>query len=381
MHAERRRFPRYRVEIKVHLRQKGRMTTLRTADVSRHGAYVKTHKPKSERELVQLTFLLPEGKKVEAMCMVARSYGQQDKFPLGAGMGVDLFAISKGAKNDWDQFVQGLKIRDTSARPSFALADSALADGLFSPSGERNFSPEELEASGEGEQLSFLEADPSDLDEYDVPGNGESAEEIHTLDLADAVSCFLVRLKNQVELEEFYRTDLKRGGIFLPTPVEATEGDAVQLILVHPDTHGEFNLDGRVALVDQEGPLESRGIGVQFDPLDSDQLEALRKFIGITDLNKSRTAPANVEARIQTLRDAVAADPFSVTAYLALGRCLLDDAGETEEAVATLRSAVLCDPTAILAHRLLERGLNDLGDSPRAEAHGMVAQALEKMLN
>jgi Tfp pilus assembly protein PilZ len=348
------------------MRHKGRLKDYHTADVSRHGAFIQTDAPKAERELLQLTFLLPDNKEVEAMCMVARAYLPRDNFILGPGMGVDLFAISKGAKTEWDGFVQGLKIRGESGRAPFALVDSALA----SPSGEREFDPAELEAAAQGEP------EPLPLIEGGLAGDAD----LPTLDLEDAVSCFLVRLKNQVELEEFYRTDLKRGGIFLPTPVLAEEGDLVQLILVHPDTHGEFSLDGQVALVDSDGPLESRGIGVQFEELEPERLEALRKFIGISDINEASSSPRNLEARIQVLRDAVSADPFSVTAYVALGRCLLDDAGEVEEAVATLRSAVLCDPTAVLAHRMLERALLRMGDTARSEGHGLVAQALEKML-
>ena len=107
---DRRRFPRYDVEIAVFLRKKTGDMRLVTCDVSRHGAFIRIEQPHPLRQLVQLRFRLPDHSEIDAMCMVARWLGPETS--RGPGMGVDFFALSKDAKNAWERFLGELKQRD-----------------------------------------------------------------------------------------------------------------------------------------------------------------------------------------------------------------------------------------------------------------------------
>jgi hypothetical protein len=109
---DRRRFPRYDVAVAVIVRKKTGDVQLMTADVSRHGAFIKSDTPVPVRQLVQVRFRLPDGE-CDAMCMVARWLGPDS--PRGSGMGVDFFALSKDAKNLWERFIQQLRARDAGA--------------------------------------------------------------------------------------------------------------------------------------------------------------------------------------------------------------------------------------------------------------------------
>lgn len=138
---ERRRFPRYDVEVKAILRKKGGDVHLLTVDVSRHGAFLRTETPAPVRQLVQVRFRLPDGE-IDAMCMVARWLGADT--PRGPGMGVDFFALSKDAKNLWERFIGDLRARDNavgfeamstgSLPPARTNAVSAAAQGVALPS-------------------------------------------------------------------------------------------------------------------------------------------------------------------------------------------------------------------------------------------------------
>ena len=106
---DQRRFPRYAVQIPVLVHRHGSDVAINTGDVSRHGAFLRTNDALPLRQLVQLRFRCLGVGDVVAMCMVARVVGREH--PNGPGAGVDMFALSKYAKNAWERFIADLRAK------------------------------------------------------------------------------------------------------------------------------------------------------------------------------------------------------------------------------------------------------------------------------
>lgn len=74
-----------------------------SADISRHGMFLRAADPPRERFLVKLTITLPDGP-LEATAFVSRRTAAGDD----AGVGVQFFALSAEAKARWDGFIGSL---------------------------------------------------------------------------------------------------------------------------------------------------------------------------------------------------------------------------------------------------------------------------------
>jgi hypothetical protein len=74
-----------------------------SADVSRHGMFLRADDPPRERFLVKLDIELPDGP-LEATAFVSRRVERTER----SGVGVQFFALSAEAKTRWDQFVATL---------------------------------------------------------------------------------------------------------------------------------------------------------------------------------------------------------------------------------------------------------------------------------
>lgn len=159
----------------------------RAIDVARHGLFVAVVDPPQNRHLVQVVIHLPEPFRgtVQAAATVSRTLS-------GQGVGLSLFALSDDAKNRWDHFIASLQHHQHQ--------QSATPDASAAPAG----------------------------------GAGTGAPS------------FLLRLKTLERLREFQRTHVTIGGTVLFTPVLLPENAPVAVVVVHPTTHQEHVLLGRV---------------------------------------------------------------------------------------------------------------------------------------
>jgi len=323
MARERRRYPRFVTALPVLVKERQGAAQLLTADVSRHGAFILTDSPWPERELVMLSFQLPDGEPLELMGMVARRV-RRDACAERPGMGIDFFALSAEAKERWDKFILGLANQPVEPRE---------AETPPAPAPTRRRHPRR-------------------------------------------VSCFLVRLKDKERLREFYTRDLSGGGMFLKTPVPQQVSTQVELILVHPGTDEEFQLAGRVVRTVEGPALSDRGVGIAFEELPAEREASLLTFIE-TGVNYLERLDGTRAERVSMLRRAVQAMRDVPVALVKLGEALLHEV-ETEAAVEALRYALEVDPHHLDAHRGLYKAYTMLDDPEHAREHLEAIRRLER---
>lgn len=327
---DRRRFPRVEIAIPVVIRRRGDTERLVTRDVSRHGAFVRTDQPRTERELVQLAFVLPTGESLDVMCMVARSIPPALADARGPGMGVDFFALSKEAKDRWDAFVRDVSL--------------PLVRGTRVPP-----------------------PPPPDDDVDEAPVRREHVR-------FDA--CFLVRMKDKAGLREFLTRDVSQGGMMLKTPLLRDVGTRIGLILVHPETDEEFALEGTVVRQVQSDEPKDRGLGIRFEGLDTERQQRLARFIetGVEALEVQEQPDAGALLELQR---ACEEEPDVAETHEALGVFLLER-GDLSGAVLALSRALLLAPDAASVHEALASAYLELGDVARASAHERVFVGLTR---
>lgn len=350
---DQRRYPRFEAAIPCTLKLRDGPLRLMTADISRHGAFLRTDAPRPERELIQIHFDTPVGE-LDAMCMVVRAYPISSPGPRGPGMGVDFFAISKEAKDLWDGYVADVKIRghDKGTKLNAALAP---------PSG---VAPD-ASATTETSAPSPPPTSPASTTSGRMP-----VERKHVRQKA----CFLVRMADKSRLRDFLSTDVSHGGMFLKTPVLRAMGDLVELVILHPETQEEYALAGTVVRVVDHEDSKRRGLGIRFDPLDGQRLQHLVEFIE-TGADALRAQQATGEHRLVELQQKAQKEPDSADLQLSMGVTLLER-GDGPGAVSALTKALVLTPDRVEVHRALEHAYRVVGDPKRSSAHARVADAL-----
>lgn len=343
---DRRRFPRFAAQIGVVLRRRSGEERLTTADVSRHGAFVRSASPAPLRQVVQLRFSLPGIGDVDVMCMVARSLpaGQAP----GPGFGVDFFALSKDSKARWERFVGELRAR-------------AAIDGLDVPPSPNGAVALPLRRAGGPAGGRAPPPPPPADDDAPVPCDAHG-------------SVFLLKLADRAALRAFVDDELERGGFFLKTSLVRELGDRIDVVLVHPDTDEEFHVDGTVVRRVTSGPLDERGLGIFFKALSPEGKRQLDAFVDggpdVVDLEQV------VSARQLELEAVVAREPDSAEALEALGSYLLDEEGDLGGALTALTRALVLGPSVVSIHASLARAYRRIGDHVKERAHERVAEAL-----
>jgi hypothetical protein len=344
--SDQRRYQRFTAEISATLRLKDETRELNTVDVSRHGAFFRTTTPRPVRELVQVRFHAPTGD-VDVMCMVVRSFPEDSPGPVGPGMGVDFFAISKEAKDNWDAFIRDVQIR---GGPRMAASHGAGNNGAAAKPATPPPTP----------------PDDTPMDD-DAMGN-------------DSRPCFMLRIPDREKLRGFLGREVSAGGMFLPTPVLRDTGEIVDLVLVHPESGEDFHLEGKIVRVTEHEDARRRGMSIRFHRLTGDVLSGLTRFIegeDVLELTETiEPKPATVSA--DELRRRVTDDPDNPAHHHALGVHLLS-IGDAQVAIDALTRALILGPDSPGVHEALSRAHLEIGDNARSDAHKRVAKALQEI--
>jgi hypothetical protein len=122
---EKRRDIRYAARIVANLVRRNESFELLTNDVSYRGAFIRTDAPPSLRQLLRVTFVLPNGDtKVSAHGMVVRLVtkgegGEESRVP---GVGLQFWGPIDPPKA-WDQFIYDLKMREKAGMPNARATD------------------------------------------------------------------------------------------------------------------------------------------------------------------------------------------------------------------------------------------------------------------
>lgn len=379
---DQRRFPRYATQIPVLLHRHGTDSTVLTGDVSRHGAFLRTHERLPARQLVQLRFRCPGIGDVDAMCMVARVVGAEH--PRGPGIGVDLFALSKEAKKTWERFIAELRTRDelggasgSASGPAHGPAATPGPTVAPGPTGAAGggFPPGELVLPRTS--TPFGRVSPLAVGTVAPPAPPKpaltAALDEHGRATAPG-SVVMMRFPDTASLRVFLSTDLERGGTFLHTPLVKEVGQKIDVVMVHPETDDEFHLEGTVIRRVISGPAEGRGLGIFFKALTPEVRERLEDFVmgGVEIVDLASV----VTDRQLELEAAVAREPDSAEALEALGSYLLDEANDLGGALTALTRALVLGPSVVSIHASLARAYRRIGDMVKVRAHERVAEAL-----
>jgi hypothetical protein len=201
----RRRSERYRVELPVLLRdtQGGEETV--TADVSAHGVAVLAPKPRALRQYVELDVILPAPlPRIHVTALVARLIDQVEvsRGRRGRGLGLDFFLFDSRAKVEWQRFIARVRM------------ELAKREGKNKP---------------------------------EVPSIPIPHRVVVPDDETENVPTFLIKPRDLGRLWAFYRNELSKVLVRIETPMLKKPGDPVELLVVHPNTSGEWSLRGRVA--------------------------------------------------------------------------------------------------------------------------------------
>jgi Tfp pilus assembly protein PilZ len=407
---DKRRFPRFDVSIPVIQRRKGGDVTLRTVDVSRHGAFVRLDPPLPLRQLVQLRFRLPELGDVDAMCMVARSLGRDH--PRGPGVGVDFFALSKEAKNTWERFITNVKTGALESDQAFTPTGPTLVQGypLFPSAPPQTSGSASVRASAP--EIPLAHAPPSWL-ETTAPlatasapaagARGPVTSMMAALQLTpepvpppralatpppppvddgppsapNEGAVVMLRVPDRESLRALVQRDIARGGMFLKTPLVKEVGEKIAVVIVHPETDEEFHLDGTVVRRVLTGPPDQRGLGIFFRALAPEREAHLHDFVdGGFEVVELGTPVTQMQLDLEA---AVAREPDSAEALEALGVYLLDDEGDLGGALTALTRALVLGPSVVSIHASLARAYRKIGDTVKVRSHERVAESLMLM--
>jgi hypothetical protein len=122
---EKRRDIRYPARIVAHVIRRNETLELLTNDASYRGAFIRTDAPPALRQLLRVTFVLPnDGVRVSAHGMVVRvvTRGEGGEASRVPGIGLQFWGPIEQAKS-WDQFIYDLKMRQKAGLPNARATD------------------------------------------------------------------------------------------------------------------------------------------------------------------------------------------------------------------------------------------------------------------
>lgn len=203
---------------------------LLTEDVSFRGVFLRTDNPPELRQLVRITFTLPDtSEKLSMHGMAVHRVERNNQGGRAPGVGVQFYAIDKSTNAAWLSFVQ-------------------------------RFAREHPEALDQPVAL----APPDALD----PIRREHPRYAAALELD---------LRTVDELRTLYSRDVSHGGMFIVTDLVLAPGTPILIEVVHPISRALFMLDAVVRRVSSPG--EVRGLGVSFVHPDDERHRAFIAFV------------------------------------------------------------------------------------------------------
>ena len=223
--TDRRNHPRIKAKVKVRFKNASAFIAEYTHNISKGGLFVRTAKPCPMESLVEVIIVLPETEEEihalgRVMHVVTQEEAEEDR---PAGMGLELHDISP--------------------------EDLAKIDRYISEKIKQGEVPDEL---------------------------GRRKHKRYQAKLR-------VRFGSLEALREEYTHNISHGGIFIKTRNPKRMGDRLRLILIHPQTGEELELEGEVVRVVDEKEAAATGqplgMGVVFVNQEEEIQARLRSFI------------------------------------------------------------------------------------------------------
>ncbi|MBI5608462.1 MAG: PilZ domain-containing protein [Deltaproteobacteria bacterium] len=249
-----RRFTRHPITLTVWLMVSGRWLEFQTTDISRPGMFVRVLTPTHQvGQALQVRLRMPDGTIFEGMVQVRRVVPATHFNPLGAGLGLEWFALSTDSKNRWDNLVFGM--RRQTERQSYAENSQDLRSQL--PPENVRAMLRKMREAGE------LAAAPREVPHPE----------------ARAPLVVPVSPANQERLEAVAMRCGQQAHLFLKTDRPPVLGQHVRIMLTHPDTDVEFVVRAIVErIVTGEDDLYA-GMQVRCLPMTAQEREELGEFV------------------------------------------------------------------------------------------------------
>lgn len=304
---ERRRYPRLPIQLPVVVIGRRGRRELLTDDINRGGLFVRTDEPGRVRELLEVAVDIGNGEVIESVAVVRHLVSPEVGARSGRapGMGVQFFGMGRTAMARWEEFVDEVAdAQDDEADPRRAPEPASPFSGRDDMSIVRK--RRELELAANDAPTPVVPVDPAALeagtfalpdgfrpgkDSLDTPAvpdlpraqapdqtDGGPHDPIRRMHPRFA-SAFTVRMPDAAALEVFATRDISAGGIFLATDRVIAIGERVRVVVVHPETKGEFELAGEVVRVSEKSARTPAGLGIRFVDVDASARERLDRFV------------------------------------------------------------------------------------------------------
>ncbi len=379
--TKKRLFTRHPIMLEVTVRDGDAWTKLVTADISRRGVYLCTERPAALNRIVQLRMALPDGGRIEVMGRVRRTAKDKTEDPLGAGMGIEFFALSDKDRDLWDEYIFEQRRRGQAAGNDFAETSQILRDAV---------APKELRDLLQAMRLAGDLRDPESGGTPAAgatsapvagPTSGAAATDSGAKAAAPAQTktrTVSVRPGNADRLAQLAERCRAASTIFLRTAVPFAHRQALDIALVHPESDAEFLLRGSAERVVTADDGTYAGVQVRLPQLDAAQRVAFDHFVSTGQPDGESDALVGTEnTYVAGLRTVVEAAPGSAMAHAELGWAQLIDEDKPEAAVESFLAAIELDDRFAPAHRGLALAYALAGDPARARAFGRIARDLE----
>ena len=218
--------------IRAQLVQKN-VTETTTINVSRNGVFLKETSERAVNSLIRLRlFLPPDQKSIEVFGRVA----WKGKAAGVDGVGVQFLNVDSKDRAKWLEFIG------------------------------------EIEALTGSHKVSESESG--------LPSVGPADQKSERRAFTRTTASFMVRFRTRERLEHFIANNVSQGGMFLRTPVLRPIGERVQVVIIHPETDRDFEIEAEVAHTNEHGtPENPKGMGLKFHELRPETKTALDAFI------------------------------------------------------------------------------------------------------
>lgn len=419
MSIRQRYYTRHQISLDVSVRGQNGWVHYRTVDVSRRGVFLRSDNPSPLNRLVQMRVELPTGVVLDVMGRVRRSLQSRVEGPIGPGMGIEFFVMSQEQQDDWDAFVlaqprgesghlrsdSGMVYPDASA-DHLDLPDSPRGAAETAPGATVMGIPRDdarhavaaavekaTRADGVGAGVRHHPPPGTDLADREVTASATkgaaaaqrtsarrtpSAPAAAEGDAGNGGAVHVnVRPETREHLDQFVVRRVSGRKIFLRVDVDVSPGQPVRIVLVHPDTDCELQMEASVlkALPAAEG--HGSGMLVAFAEAEGKERGRLRRFVelgsvGVPDAEKTE------ESKHEALLAAALAAPDSAAAQNDVGWSYIARRTDPELAVESFLAALAADGDSIAAHRGLSLAYALVGDVHRAYAFASSWRQLEQ---
>lgn len=312
MSIRRRVFARHSVSLRVYLHMDGDWREGSTVDVSRKGMFVATEPLIAVGDVVRIRAEMLDGRMLNLGGTARRVVSDAVEGRPGPGLAIELTDTTMSSQAIWEHFVLRVGGARTDALSAQTLPDDEPAEGGRPPQVSRATAAAQAPAP------------PTE--------RRRDGRQRH----------IVARPRNDTELRAIRKNLLRHGRLHLRSELTCDAGETVTVVITHPESDGEFTLEGQVgrAVVDEAG--RHIGLRVVFDEFSSATAQEFTRFIDAGHAGQDKTSA--VDQRIAELRQACARNPAEADAHIALAWALLMERGEVAAATAAFERACRLAP-------------------------------------